>query len=312
MDIAIYASILKWRGEDPYALVDSYTNKTMSIAVKVFRQDIFHDKCVWVNKLKQDFLYFIQSRHPLISTFQCPSYHPYSKQKRRSTLLVMFSLGSFFAFASSLLALYGSSYLNIDVKGINPTKEVLILRLLCSICNGIVLWFCDLSLTKIQSCICAETQQTMHRSILCKVFSAMTIWLYLAISLMIFSFSLYMVFLLKLTSMFLMVFALQFICSWLFQFVGLYIRFKRLWIRDHKMVSNNQKSLYYLTYKDYEEYRFSTKLNALSSKRNINTSQNKSIQKSIDNPLLLDMDDDVKNENDEDNRQSDDIILPFS
>eukprot|EP00483_Globobulimina_turgida_P002784 UN02789 len=217
MDVAIYANILKWRGEDPNRLIDSDTNKTMAIVEKVFRQDIFHDKCVWVNNTKEDFIYFIQSRHPLISAFQCPAYHPYSKQERIATLIIMFSFGSFFAFSSSLLSAQGATMFNLDVR--DATIEVLLLRCVCSMCNGIVLWFCDISLTKIQSCVCAERQETIRRLILCKVFASMTIWLYLAISFIIFSFSLYMVIIFKLVKMFLMVFSLQFICSWLFQFV---------------------------------------------------------------------------------------------
>ena len=329
MDVAIYCSILKWRGEDPYELVDkrcigdtqSENKKSNKIELgeKIFRQDIYHDKCVWVNKQKQDFYYFIQSRHPLISCFLCPDKHPYSKSHRRGTLIIMFSLGSFWAFLSCLFALYGAESIGIDVKGIGPTKEVYILRLLCSMGNGIVLWFLDLSLTKIQSCHCAEMQRTAFCYIICKVFASMTIWIYFAMAILIFAFSLYSVIVLKLTFMFLMVFALQFICSWIFQFVGLWIKFKRCWKRDHKMINDeNKRCPYYLTYQDYEEYRFSNKLNEISpseSARNrdnfkfgINYKNKKDRNVSMDdNPLLLDVnesmigamdEDDVKNEED--------------
>ena len=317
MDVAIYSSILKWRGENPYEEVESdIHNKTIPIGEKVFRQDIFHDKCVWVNKHKQDFIYFIQSRHPLIACFLCPDKHPYSKSDRRGTLVIMFSLGSFWAFVSCLIWAYGANSVGIgDVEGINPTKEVFLLRLLCSMGNGIVLWFLDLSLTKIQSCHCAETQHTTSWYIICKVFASMTIWVYFGIALFVFAFSLYMVIVLKLVWMFLMVFSFSFICSWMFQFVGLYIRFRICWMRDHEMVENtDRKCKYYLTYKDYEEYRYSNKLNEISPKNSARNVFEKSegiyrkssiefskTDKGIDgNPLLLEIDDEdeVKNEND--------------
>jgi len=336
MDVAIYGSILKWRGENPYELVDKRSigrgneqnNKKIQLYEKIFRQDIFHDKCVWVNQQKEDFYWFIKSRHPLISCFLCPDKHPYSKSDRRGTLIIMFSLGSFWAFLSCLFALYGAKSIGIDVKGLGPTKEVFILRLLCSMGNGIVLWFLDLSLTKIQACHCAETQTNAGCYIICKVFAGLTIWIYFLIAIFMFAFSLYSVIMLKLTWMFLMVFSLQFICSWLFQFVGLWVRFKRCWIRDHRMINENgrtyRKCPYYLTYEDYEEYRFANKLSEISprdSARNrksfdfeCETKKNKKFNLDFkiginkkdrngsmdDNPLLLGMEDDdeVKNEGD--------------
>lgn len=293
MDVAIYSGILKWRGENPYSLVESDSQKTIPLAEKVFRQDILHDKCVWVNQRKQDFVYFIQSRHPLVSCFQCPDKHPYSKQERRGTLFIMLSLGSFWAFVSCLLALYGAQSIGIDLKGLGPSKEVLLLRVLCSLGNGVVLWFCDLSLTQMQSCVCAERQRRQHCYLLLRCCSSLTIWIYFAISFVMVSFTVYMVVCYDLAVMFFMVFALQFTCSWCFQFAALYLRFNRQWHRDHRMAEGDAKSAYYLTYRDYEEYRYSTKLESLSPRNRSNPSSPSSSLAMDAGPLLMEMDCDV-------------------
>eukprot|EP01083_Nonionella_stella_P005872 16955_1 len=277
MDVVVYCNILKWRGENPYTLVESDKNKSIPVVEKVFRQDIYHDKCVWVNDIRQDFIYFIQSRHPLISCLQCPVKHPYSKQQRRSTLIIMFCLGSILSFMASLFSLYGSPFTDFNLQDLNQPNELFLFQLLCSVWNAVILWFCDVCVTKIHSCSCADRPRTAFMAVLCKVLTTMTTWLYFVISLFIFSCSMYMVIELELVHIYFKIFALQFLCSWLIQFFALYLRFKISWIRDHKTVTENKKSPYYLTYKDYEEYTVDA-LRSVPSSRRIN------IQRSISIP----------------------------
>ena len=300
MDVAIYTGILKWRGENPYELIGSETHQSMVIAEKVFRQDILHDKAVWVNRKSLDFLYYLQCRHPLISCFYCPDKHPYSKSERKGTLLIMFSIGAFWAFASCLLALYGTNSvgIDIDVKGLSSSKQVIVLRLLCSMANGTILWICDLTLTKLHSCACAERQHSASYYIFLRCCSSFGIWIYFAISIAVFSFSLWMVIERDLTVMFLMVFSLQFICSWSLQIGGLYLRFRSDWKRDHRMMESGEKCIYYLSYRDYEEYRYSTKMDELSSSlaRPASISMDISRDRSVIKESLLETGKDSENE----------------
>ena len=175
---------------------------------------------------------------------------------------------------SSLIALYGFSdndnEFDFGVHIHDKTGKIIwihFLRLLCGICNGILLNLCEMSINKIQHCNSAERQRKLSHYLICKIFASIAIWIYFGGAIITFSFSLYSVVTFKLYSVFLFVFPLQFICSWIFQIIGLYIRFIKGWNRDHNMIENpNKKCIYYLTYKDFEEYRYSKKLNEISPK----------------------------------------------
>merc|ERR1711920_734767 len=67
---------------------------------------------------------------------------------------------------------------------------------------------------------------------------------------------------------FVVIYALQFVMGWLFELIALYVSFCIGWKRDHRMVQlvpqyandgsfaklSMPKSIYFLTYKDYEEW----------------------------------------------------------
>ena len=79
MELWIYDKILRFKGEDP---LKRCSHHKYTIAEDMFRQDLANEKTVWTNDFWQDYRYYIQNNHLLVSIFSVSTLHPFSWKER--------------------------------------------------------------------------------------------------------------------------------------------------------------------------------------------------------------------------------------
>ena len=230
MDIEIYNSILKEGGIDPMGY-DIKKKRKYPNGERAFRHDIFKGKSIWLNDKKEDFKLFVASYHPMLGVLFSPKHHPYTKRKRVITLSMMLCVGSLFAALSALFTVIGA---NSD-KELTMT-DVYIVKFGVSICNGIVLFLLELCLRKIQSCSCRENTENGCCNSFCKLLtrSAVCCWCCIAIDAL--TGMIIIVYFGDCVGEFFTIFTLQFLISWLLQIGGLYLKFRKGWNNDKKIM----------------------------------------------------------------------------
>ena len=97
MQLWVYDKILRHKGEDPLKRCQQHTYTAVENAL---RCDLADGKCIWTNSFCQDYRYFIQCNHLLISIFCISSLHPFTRKERMIALFneicLSFSICIFF------------------------------------------------------------------------------------------------------------------------------------------------------------------------------------------------------------------------
>ena len=148
MELKIYNEILESQGADPHH-IDEKRLPLLPLGQRILRKDISSGKCAWTGNRKKDFILWLQSKHPLISIFCANEYHPYSRNHRIRTLLLLFCVASLFI---SLIAHFANDFLIQDT-------EFLAKKMALSTAIGITLSIANGCISQCYRCGCAENKQ---------------------------------------------------------------------------------------------------------------------------------------------------------
>eukprot|EP01084_Bolivina_argentea_P272428 463827_1 len=237
MDLEIYSGILREGGINPNAY-DSKKKRKYPNAERAFRHDIFKGKTIWTGNKKEDFKLFVASYHPLFGLFMVSEHHPYTHRKRFITLLMMLCVGAFWAALSVVLdTMHMSQNKNSKI----TYTDILKAKLIVSNINGTILALQELCLRHVLSCACRENTEGKRFNYLCKFITKCAVFLWFIIAMIALVGCIILVLIYKCFTVFCLVFILQFIFKWIFQIVGLYLKFRRGWNKDMKIMKNLKK-----------------------------------------------------------------------
>eukprot|EP01084_Bolivina_argentea_P103372 185170_1 len=262
MDLQTYYSILKWRGEEPTRL-DKSSGK--EYGRKIYEQDIALGKTVWVNHALLDFKYYLFYYDPLLSMLS--NLKSMDLHEFIVVLLFILNISSILATLTASIGFHKmlsnqTTHTNTQTMiYLDPIdfKQMLSMTL-CAALNGFIICMVQLKWRQFE----AKNNQTLATFIMNQngltvimfTLCAMSLGYYFVMN----QFNFY--------SWFLVVYALQFMFGYCFEISALYICFIRGWKRDHRMVQlvpryledgslstfYLPKCVYYVTYKDYEEW----------------------------------------------------------
>jgi len=281
MNIDTYYDILEWQGEQPRK-IDQNTGK--EFGRKIYEKDIELGKVAWINNKYQDFKYYLFYHDPILSLFS--NFKKVEWNEIFIIILFVLNTASILATATASIGFNHSSggqkpqqpqqpqqsqYPNYKINNLaskdieqmshNFNLNETFSMIICSIFNGLILCIFTLKWRQFEN-----KKNRIKLSTLIMNTNGITIIMFTLCAL-----SLGYYFItneLTFFSWFLTIYALQFIFGWIFEIFTLYISFVRGWKYDHKMIQlipnylndgsfshlSKPKCIYYITYKDYEEW----------------------------------------------------------
>jgi len=243
MDLGTYYSILKWRGEDP-TKIDPEDSSKKEFGRKIFEQDIDLGKVAWTGHRLRDFRYYIIYYNPFLA--MCANVKRLDISDIFIVLSVLFNVSTFTAAITSTIGYKVFTESNAS----NPFQlsiiDIMTMAFLAAF-NGVILCFMSLNWRSF------ERYKEEKMLVILDHYNTLIVGMFIAMSLNVgwYLMTRQMAFF----SWFITIYTLEVVFALVFEFSWLRIRFNRGWRRDIAMVQLDVFVHYYLTFKDYQEWR---------------------------------------------------------
>jgi len=243
MDLETYYAILNWRGEDP-TKVDPDDASKREFGQKIFEQDIELGKVAWTGDRLRDFKYFVLYHDPVLA--MCANLKRLDVNQICIWFCFMVNISSFIAAVAATFGFRAFTESNPPNPSDLSLGDIATMAFLAAI-NGAIL--CAMAL----NWRALERQKNQKITVLIENHNAVVLAMFMVTMLAVAYYFVTQQF--AFFSWLCVVFALEVVFSGIFEFFCLRIWFNRGWRRDTAMVQLDVFVVYYVTFRDYREWR---------------------------------------------------------
>jgi len=245
MDLETYYAILTWRGEDP-TKIDIEDSCKKEFGRKIFDQDIDLGKVAWTGRQLVDFKHYVVYHNPFLA--MCANLQHLDCSE---VFLILSAMFNFTTFMAAITATIGyKTFTESNDLLMDPVRlrvgDWVTMAMLAAI-NGVILSVLSLNWRAFERYKGQKMMVFIERqhAVIAVMFTAMFLNLgYYFVSQQMAFFS-----------WFVTIYALEVVFAMMIEFGCLRITFNRAWKRDIAMVQLDVFIHYYLTFKDYQEWK---------------------------------------------------------